>query len=123
MSEFGLLIEYDFCTGCFSCEVACQQEHRYPAGKCGIKITEFVMQAKKSVSIDYLPFPTDLCDLCGRRTTAGELPSCVKHCQTKCMHYGRVADLVEMMEKHPKTALFRPGGASGIDPTLRGGGR
>ena len=24
--EFGLLIDYEFCTGCFTCQVACSQE-------------------------------------------------------------------------------------------------
>lgn len=108
MSRFGLLIEYDYCTGCHTCEVACQQEHGHPVGKCGIKVTEFVMKTNKPVAIDYLPFPTDLCDLCAKRTAGGELPSCVKHCQAKCMHYGAIADLVQIMENNAKTVLFRP---------------
>jgi Fe-S-cluster-containing dehydrogenase component len=108
MSSFGLLIEYDFCTGCLTCEVACQQEHQHPVGKCGIKVTEFVMKSNKPLSIDFLPFPTDLCDLCAKRTAAGELPACVKHCQAKCMHYGEITGLVQIMEKNAKTVLFRP---------------
>jgi Fe-S-cluster-containing dehydrogenase component len=108
MSRVGLLIEYDYCTGCLSCEVACQQEHQHPVGMCGIKVTEFVLKSNKPLSIDYLPFPTDLCDLCAKRTVAGELPACVKHCQAKCMHYGPVAGLLQIMEKNEKTVLFRP---------------
>lgn len=107
----GLLIEYDYCTGCFTCEVACQQEHGHPVGQCGIKVTEYVMQtgrADKPVAIDYLPFPTDLCDLCAARTAGGERPACVKHCQAACMHYGPVEDLVKLMAEKPKTVLFRP---------------
>ena len=108
MSQNGLLIEYDYCTGCFTCEVACQQEHNHPVGQCGIKVTEFVLRTNKPLSIDYLPFPTDLCDLCAARTSAGEQPACVKHCQAACMSYGPVAELVRKMEKRPKTVLFRP---------------
>ena len=37
MTEYGLLIDYHYCTGCLSCEVACQQEHNHPAGKSGIR--------------------------------------------------------------------------------------
>jgi Fe-S-cluster-containing dehydrogenase component len=77
-------------------------------GKCGIKVTEFVLKTHKPVAIDYLPFPTDLCDLCAERTAAGEQPSCVKHCQAACMSYGPIAELVQKMEKRPKTVLFRP---------------
>ena len=33
MAEYGLLIDYNYCTGCQSCEVACQQEHTHPVGQ------------------------------------------------------------------------------------------
>ena len=108
-SNYGLLIDYDFCTGCHSCEVACQQEHDFPAGKCGITVTEYIMPGRKqSLSIDYVPFPTDWCDLCTQRTQGGENPACVKHCQAKCMAYGTLAELVQQMNNRRKTVLFRP---------------
>lgn len=28
----GLLIDYEFCTGCQSCEIACKQEHGFSVG-------------------------------------------------------------------------------------------
>jgi len=108
MARNGLLIDYEYCTGCHTCEVACQQEHGYPAGKWGIKITEYVMETFDKVAIDYVPFPTDLCDLCIKRTAKGELPACVKHCQSACMYYGKVTDLVKTMDKKPKTVLYAP---------------
>ena len=106
----GLLIDYNYCTGCFACEVACQQEHGYPAGKLGIKVTEYVLEKKEEdkFAIFYLPFPTHLCNLCAERTGKGELPSCVKHCQAACMTYGPLDKLVQQMQKQPKTVLFRP---------------
>jgi Fe-S-cluster-containing dehydrogenase component len=108
MSKNGLLIDYEYCTGCHTCEVACKQEHNYPAGKWGIKVTEYVMETFDKLAIDYVPFPTDLCDLCVRKTKAGEKPACVKHCQAFCMYYGPVTELVNKMEKKAKTALFVP---------------
>ena len=27
MARYGILVDYDYCTGCHTCEVACQQEH------------------------------------------------------------------------------------------------
>ena len=108
MSEFGLLIEYDYCTGCLSCEVACQQEHDHPVGRSGIRVTEFVMDTPKGLSIDNLPFPTVLCDLCAARTHRGELPTCVKHCQANCMRYGPVEELAKEMAKRPRMVLFKP---------------
>ena len=109
MSKNGLLIHYDYCTGCHTCEVACQQEHDFPAGKCGIKVTEFVYQAdKKPVAVDYLPFPTELCDLCINRHKEGEKPACVKHCQSFCMTFGDVEQLAKEMVSKSRSVLFSP---------------
>jgi Fe-S-cluster-containing dehydrogenase component len=109
MSECGLLINYDFCTGCLTCEVACQQEHNHPPGQSGIKVTEFIMKTRKNqVSVVYLPFPTDLCVLCATRTRAGQQPSCVKHCQAGCMRYGPISELAAELGKRPKTVLYKP---------------
>jgi Fe-S-cluster-containing dehydrogenase component len=109
MSVNGLLIDYDFCTGCYSCEVACQQEHGFPPDKLGIKVTEYILDAADDQpTIFYLPFPTHLCNLCAERTGNGEPPSCVKHCQANCMSYGPIEELVKQMAQRPKMVLFRP---------------
>ncbi|MCG8337401.1 MAG: oxidoreductase [Proteobacteria bacterium] len=109
MSKFGLLINYEYCTGCHSCEVACQQEHSFSVGKSGIRVTEHVYPAeKKPVAVDYIPFPTELCDLCMKRYKNGELPACVKHCQSFCMSFGQVHELVKKMDSKTRLALFVP---------------
>lgn len=108
MGRTGLLIDYEYCTGCHTCEVACKQEHNYPAGKWGIKVNEIILEDFRKVDINYLPFPTGLCNLCAERTAQGELPACVKHCQAACMTYGEVGELVKEMENKPKTVLFAP---------------
>ncbi|MBW1801454.1 MAG: oxidoreductase [Deltaproteobacteria bacterium] len=103
MAKNGLLIEYDYCTGCHSCEVACQQEHNYPAG------TEYILETfQEKPSIYYLPFPTELCNLCAERTAQGEQPSCVKHCQAQCMTFGPIEELVKEMDKKSKMVLYSP---------------
>ena len=38
----GILINYEYCTGCHSCEVACRNERGLAAGEYGIKLTEVV---------------------------------------------------------------------------------
>ena len=104
----GLLIQYEYCTGCHTCEVACKQEPTYPAGKWGIKINEILAEGQKRMRIDYLPFPTEFCDLCAARTGRGELPSCVKHCQAQCMIYGALHDLIKLVEKLPRSVIYVP---------------
>jgi Fe-S-cluster-containing dehydrogenase component len=107
MPRKGLLIEYEYCTGCHSCEVACKQEHQYPAGKWGIKLNEIVTEGDR-LRIDYIPFPTKYCDLCARRVNAGEQPACVKSCQASTMWYEELGQLSAIMESKPRSALFAP---------------
>ena len=102
----GLLIDYKYCTGCHSCEVACQQEHNYPAGKYGIIVTEHILETMNGMSIYYLPFPTDLCNLCLSRVQNSKKPSCVKHCLASCMHYGPLDELIKKAEGMEKSVLF-----------------
>ena len=40
-SEYGLLIDYSWCTGCHSCEMACSVEHDIPIGQYGIRVDQF----------------------------------------------------------------------------------
>ncbi len=114
MSKMGLLIDYEYCTGCYSCVVACKQEHGYPAGKGGILVNEIVTENADQVRVDYLPFPTDLCDLCVKRVAQGQSPACVKHCQSRCMMFGRLDDLVKSMEDMKRSALYAPRASSRV---------
>lgn len=108
MGKVGLLIDYDYCTGCHSCEIACQQEHDFPAGKNGIIVTEYEYETFSKIRIDNLPFVTDLCDLCITRQQEGKVPACVKHCQSRCMTFGPIEELAKKMEEKPKLVLYRP---------------
>lgn len=40
MSANGLLIDYEFCTGCQSCEISCKEERDCPVGKWGIRVLD-----------------------------------------------------------------------------------
>jgi anaerobic dimethyl sulfoxide reductase subunit B (iron-sulfur subunit) len=88
--------------------VACKQEHGYPVGRWGIMVKDCTRETEDKVQVDFLPFPTDLCDLCVKRTAAGEKPACVKHCMSACISYGELPDLAAQMEKAPRSVLFSP---------------
>jgi len=111
MSRNGLLIDYQYCTGCHSCEVSCKNEHKIPRGQWGIKMTEvgpFEISAD-NWEWNYVPVPTQLCNLCEHRTAKGETPACVLHCLGACMEYGPIEELAEKMkEKGKKVAMFAP---------------
>jgi len=110
MATYGLLIDYEYCTGCQSCEVACKEEHNYPVGKWGIRVqTDGPWEIEKDVfNYNFLPFPTDLCDLCADRTAAGREPTCVHHCLANVMYYGPVSELAPKLEEKTKQVLFVP---------------
>lgn len=86
MREYALVIDYKYCTGCHTCEVACKQEKDLPIGEWGIHLEDLgPIQLEGAWHWDYHPVPTALCDLCAERTADGREPSCVKHCLAKCM--------------------------------------
>ena len=91
----GLLIDYNFCTGCHSCEMACKAEHGFDQLPDG------------SWEYNFIPTPTDRCDLCAERVEEGRLPTCVHHCQGLCMYFGPVEDLARKMTSS-HMVLFTP---------------
>lgn len=109
MVKYGLLIDYEYCTGCHSCEVACKQEKDLPVGRWGIKLFEFIQPLPGGkLYITYVPFPTELCNLCAQRLKKGDVPACVKHCMANCMASGPVDELVEKLKKKPRQVLWVP---------------
>ncbi len=108
-SEYGLLIDYEFCTNCHTCEVACKKVLDLPVGQFGIKVLE---DGPRQRSTDgkwewtYIPLPTDLCDMCATRVAEGRLPSCVHHCQSGIMYYGKLDELSVKLAEKPKMVLF-----------------
>lgn len=108
-NQYGLLIDYEYCTGCYACQVACAQEHQWPAGMGGIQVIEVVQKLPHDKAyLTYLPFPTELRVLCASRTKKGLEPACVQHCMAACMKYGRIEELVKEMAKKPRMVLWVP---------------
>jgi anaerobic dimethyl sulfoxide reductase subunit B (iron-sulfur subunit) len=108
MAEYGLLIDYDWCSGCHSCEMACQMEHGLAVGQYGIKVFEVGPWQISGATwqYSYVPIPTKQCDLCSGRQKLGKPPSCVQHCQAQCMSYGSLAELSVKLSEKPTQVLF-----------------
>lgn len=105
----GLLIDYEYCTGCFACTVACCQEHGWEAPLSGIKVMEIVQDLPKDKAyLTFLPFPTELCVLCNKRTKKGLDPACVKHCMANCITYGNLKELAKGLEEKSRMVLWSP---------------
>ena len=106
----GLFINYEYCTGCHTCEVACKKALKLPEGQWGIKLMQDGPRKNRNGDWDYtyLPPPTLLCNLCAERVSEGRLPSCVHHCQSGIMEFGPLEELVKMQERWPRSVVFRP---------------
>ena len=107
MSKNGLLIDYQYCTGCQSCELACKNEHDFPLDKV-VEFGPFEMEEGK-LEWNYLPFPTSYCDMCEDRVNAGGIPTCALHCLANVIEWGPVEELSKKLdEKGSKAAIFLP---------------
>jgi Fe-S-cluster-containing dehydrogenase component len=110
MPEMGLLIDYEYCSNCHTCEVACKEELNIPEGKWGIKIFEIGPWPLDNGKwqLTYMPVPTDLCDLCASRTAQGKEPTCVHDCYTNVMEYGPIEELAKRLTRKSRQVLFVP---------------
>ena len=109
----GILVNYEFCTGCHSCEVACKKKLGLPEGEFGIKLTETgpfeykdATSNKERWEWTWLPVLTKACDMCEDRTQEVKIPSCVQHCQAWCMYYVEVEDLAKKIDGTSRCALL-----------------
>ena len=108
MGRKGLLIDYDYCSGCHTCEVACQMEHGFPTDRWGIKLAQVGpwKLGEDNYQYSFIPLPTDLCDLCTKRVAAGNEPTCVKHCLSQVIRYGEVENFSSAMQEKAKQVVF-----------------
>ena len=119
MTKNGILVDYQYCTGCYSCEVACQAEHNLPLEQWGVKVMTNgpwpIKDAEGNPTdryvYDNIPAFTRICDLCAERQGKGKLPSCVFHCQAKCMEFGPVEELAKKLAEKPEQYLWVPANA------------
>ena len=97
MSNQGLLINYEYCTGCHACEVACKKHLDLPKGQFGIKVFQIGPWkiGEEKWNYEFIPVITDLCDMCADRVEAGKWPSCVHTCQSLAIENGTEEELVE----------------------------
>jgi Fe-S-cluster-containing dehydrogenase component len=108
----AILVNYDYCTGCHSCEVACKKVLGLDKGEYGIKLSETGPYKYSSGEQEgkwewtWLPVITKACDMCEERVNKGKMPMCVQHCQAWCMYYGEAEELVKKMDGQTRSALY-----------------
>lgn len=105
----GLLIDYEYCTGCKACVVACAQEYRWPPGMGGMTVIEVIQKLPKDKAyLNFIPFPTESCVLCAARVKRGEKTACEQHCLANVIRHGKVSELAKELEKKPRQVIWAP---------------
>ncbi len=106
-SGCALFVDYAWCTGCHSCEVACRKEHGFANDQYGIKVNKMFWETSPDSWV-YLnvPVPTSQCDTCDSRRQEGKLPTCVHHCQAQCLEFGSADEMFKRVDKTKRQAVF-----------------
>jgi Fe-S-cluster-containing dehydrogenase component len=119
--DYGMLIDYKYCSLCHSCEVACKYHLQEVTGKeidmaktPGIVVLEkgpFHLEEDNPDAWDWdnIPVPTALCDLCVDRKAKGEKASCELHCLAACIEIGPFEELSKRaLELGHKVMIYKP---------------
>ncbi len=103
MAKAALLINYEYCTGCHSCEIACRNKLGLGLGTWGIKLSEIgpFRIDEETWNWDYAPILTSLCDMCEDRIAEGQDPACAHNCLANCIEYGTFEALAKRAEEIP----------------------
>ena len=108
----AILIDYGWCSGCHSCELACRNELGLGLDEWGIKVLEDQPRQNSDGSWhwDYIAVPTELCNGCASRVEEGKLPACVQTCQGKVLYYGTPEEMLDKAangsEMSDKVAIY-----------------
>ena len=109
MSIKGILVDYYYCSGCHTCEIACAVSHELPNDQAGVVLTHVgPWEASDGTWVeDYIPHFTNNCNLCQNGESAHDgMPMCAHHCQSQCITFGDIAKLSEELAKKPNQVLF-----------------
>lgn len=71
MSKYALIVDPELCFGCYTCEVACKQEHNLPVGSRWIQVMTVGPQMKGDRLV--MKFVPVTCRHCGK-------PPCLEAC-------------------------------------------
>lgn len=96
MTKHAMLLDYNWCTGCHSCEIACEMEFGFEPGKGGIEVCEVGPWQLPNGRWQYDNFVhvSRNCTLCASRRAKGKKAACESACQAKCLRVGPLDELV-----------------------------
>ena len=106
-----MLIDYEYCSGCRTCEIACKQEYQRPEGKLGgVEVMEFIHTLPSGrLYLTNMPHFTKACVFCAGRVKKGLEPACVKHCMARVLTFDTLDNLKKILPQKRKALLWTRG--------------
>lgn len=107
-SSIGVMVELDYCVGCYACQSACQNYNDLPVKETYLRcILAKPEKTRGEMHCFMSPVPYDFtaCERCIERN-GGEAP-CAKICIGKALHIGPVEDVIEQARQtESRVALY-----------------
>jgi len=92
-----LIADLDSCVGCYTCEVACLQEHGQKSIK--VKVLGPEKDSKGELLMECFLQTDESCDLCWGNIKEGKEPACVRSCPIKALTVGKALNLLPDLKK------------------------
>lgn len=109
MTKQAILVDYYYCSGCHSCEIACAVSHNLPNDQAGVVLTHVgPFEASDGTWVeDFIPHFTKNCNLCQDGEAAHDgVPMCAHHCQSNGIVIGGVEELARQFAEKPHQVLY-----------------
>jgi len=106
--NIGMLVNYEYCSGCHTCEVGCKERFDLPTGEFGIKLSQNGpwQHGADDWEWNFVPIPTHYCDFCKDRLAAGKKALCEKQCQSFVIKVGPLDELLKEMKTTKRCVLY-----------------
>lgn len=106
--SLAMMIDYEYCSGCCECELACVIRHGGNPDAAGIRVVKLGPWQKPdgSIQFDFLPVVSDWCDLCGTQQSECYSTECARRCPNNCITCGTIEELTHYSELKPKIILY-----------------
>lgn len=109
MSKTAILVDYYYCSGCHTCEIACATTHNVPNDQAGVVLTHVGPWAALDGTWEdiFIPSFTKNCNLCSEGEAAHDgVPMCMHHCQSQCIKIGNVESLIDDFAKSKRAVMY-----------------
>ena len=109
MAKVGVLIDLDYCVGCYGCQSACNDYWHLPLGETYLKqYNAKPVMVDGDLKMHMCPIPYNL-DKCAECVENEEVAPCQAICISKSIYVGTLEELdKKYKELGSRTALFQP---------------